>query len=402
MQPRHILVRYGELTLKGRNRSRFEKTIMNHIKRLLKPYKDLRIRYSYGRTLIELNGTAYEPIAQQLVKVFGLSSFSPVFRTNTELQSILQTAIQVMEGLPSVPDTFKVSVRRPYKEFPHDSQEMNQLVGGHVLRKFPLLKVDVRHPQVQLSVEIRQEETYVYSEVVRGVGGLPMGSSGKAMLMLSGGIDSPVAGWMAMKRGIRVEAVHFHSFPYTSERAKQKVVDLTAKLAEFAGEVKLHMVPFTDIQIGLRDEAQSNLLITLMRRAMFRITQRLAEKNEALAIVTGENLGQVASQTLPSLYAINKVVDMPVLRPLVTMEKDEIIRLAEKIDTYSLSILPYEDCCTLFVPKNPTTNPNMNALERSEQRLTWLEERIEQAVQNTESVWVKPGNTGDVDMDELL
>jgi thiamine biosynthesis protein ThiI len=221
------------------------------------------------------------------------------------------------------------------------------------------------------------------------------------MLMLSGGIDSPVAAWLAMKRGIVVEAVHFHSYPYTSERAKQKVVDLTSVLAQYAGgKMKLHLVPFTDIQIGLRDEARPNLLITLMRRAMFRITERLAEEREALAIVTGENLGQVASQTLSSLNAINKVVSMPVLRPLITMEKEEIIRLAERIGTYELSILPYEDCCTLFVPKNPSTNPNQRTLERTEQRLTWLAERIDAAVRNTESIWIASEERSEAD--ELL
>jgi thiamine biosynthesis protein ThiI len=218
--------------------------------------------------------------------------------------------------------------------------------------------------------------------------------------MLSGGIDSPVAGWLAMKRGIVVEAVHFHSYPYTSERAKQKVIDLTSVLAQYAGTIKLHLVPFTDIQIGLRDQARPNLLITLMRRAMFRITERLAEENDALAIVTGENLGQVASQTLSSLNAINKVVTMPVLRPLITMEKEGIIRMAERIGTYELSILPYEDCCTLFVPKNPATKPNQIALERTERRLTWLAERIDAAVRNTETMVIGPDER--TAADELL
>lgn len=404
MQPEHILLRFGELTLKGRNRRRFEQTIIQHIKRLLKGFEQAKIQHSYGRALIVLNGHSYDEVAAQLLKVFGLSSFSPVYQAATELESIQQVALTAMANLPKAPETFKVTVKRPYKVFPYDSQQMNQLVGGHVLHHNPSLRVDVHKPEVQLFVEIRKEVSYVYSEVVRGVGGLPMGSSGKAMLMLSGGIDSPVAGWMAMKRGIRVEAVHFHSYPYTSDRAKQKVIDLTAKLAAYAGEIKLHLVPFTNIQIGLRDEAPENLLITMMRRAMFRITERLAERNEALAIVTGENLGQVASQTLPSLHAINQVTQLPILRPLITMEKDEIIRQAERIDTYELSILPYEDCCTLFVPKNPSTNPNMNVIARTEQKLDWLAARIDQAVEATESIWVK--KDGPVQsksaMDELL
>jgi thiamine biosynthesis protein ThiI len=400
MQPQHVLVRFGELTLKGRNRNRFEQMVMRHIRQALDGFDNVAVHHTHGRALIDLNGTDFAPVAEQLGKVFGLSSYSPVYRAETELDAIRDTALEAMQSLPKPPGTFKVQVKRAFKEFPHDSREMNHLVGSHVLKNCPGLKVDVHNPEVTLYIDIRKEETYVYSEVIRGVGGLPLGSGGKAMLMLSGGIDSPVAGWLAMKRGIVVEAVHFHSYPYTSERAKQKVIDLTSVLAQYAGTIKLHLVPFTDIQIGLRDQARPNLLITLMRRAMFRITERLAEENDALAIVTGENLGQVASQTLSSLNAINKVVTMPVLRPLITMEKEGIIRMAERIGTYELSILPYEDCCTLFVPKNPATKPNQIALERTERRLTWLAERIDAAVRNTETMVIGPDER--TAADELL
>ena len=402
MHPQYVLVRYGEVTLKGRNRNQFEQMIASHIRRKLKPFKEVEIHPTYGRTLIGLNGTDFNQVARELVKVFGISSFSPVYRAASELEAIRAAAVEAMSSLSAKPETFKVSVRRVDKSFPHDSQEMNHLIGSHVLRHFPDIKVDVHRPDVQLSVEIRPEETYVYSDVIKGAGGLPLGSGGKAMLMLSGGIDSPVAGWLTMKRGVTIEAVHFHSYPYTSDRAKQKVIDLTARLADYAGRIRLHLVPFTDIQIGLRDGTRSNMLITLMRRTMFRITERLAEQSGALAIVTGENLGQVASQTLSSLNAINKVVSMPVLRPLITMEKEEIIRLAEQIHTYELSILPYEDCCTLFVPKNPSTNPNQHVLERLERGLPWLDERIEEAVKNTESVWIDVHGTEKNEMDEWL
>lgn len=402
MVPEHILVRFGELTLKGKNRHRFEKAIVKHIRSILQPFASIQVHHVYGRALIDLNGHTYHDVASQLVKVFGLSSFSPVYRAKSDLQAIRETALVAMRSLPQTPSTFKVSVKRAFKTFPHNSQEMNHLVGGFVLAHFPDLTVNVHDPEITLFVEIREEETYVYSEVVRGVGGLPLGISGKGMLMLSGGIDSPVAGWMAMKRGIRIEAVHFHSYPYTSDRAKQKVIDLTGKLAAYAGEIKLHLVPFTDIQISLKEQVRPNLLIIFMRRAMFRITQQLAERNKAMAIITGENLGQVASQTMPSLLAINKVVDLPVLRPLITMEKDEIIRAAERIDTYETSILPYEDCCTLFVPKNPSTNPNVHILERMEQKLSWLDEKIRLAVEETETMWIKDNEPVDEEMKELL
>lgn len=383
-----ILLRFGELTLKGRNRHRFEQAILTHIERILHPFSGTRIVRTSGRVLIELNGAPYEEVALCLHKVFGLSSFSPVTKTALELEAMQQEALRTMQSIEPAPETFKVTVRRAYKSFPYDSQQLNHLIASYVLRRMKQLKVNVRQPEAVLQVEVREEGAYVYSQVEKGLGGFPAGTSGKAMLMLSGGIDSPVAGWLAMKRGLRLEAVHFHSYPYTSERAKQKVLDLAAKLADYAGEVKVHLVHFTDIQTRLRTEGKEHLLITLMRRAMMRITERLAQKHDAAAIVTGENLGQVASQTLPSLNAIGQVVNMPVLRPLITMDKDEIIRIAEQIDTYSTSILPYEDCCTIFVPKNPATNPNLKVIAKIEEHLPWLQEAIDDAVKSVETLQI--------------
>jgi thiamine biosynthesis protein ThiI len=381
--------------------------MLDHIQSLLAPHPRAEIRRTSGRVLIELNGEPYEEVKEKLGRVFGLSSFSPVMRARLDLDSIRQTALEAVRAMDPPPRTFKVQVRRPNKSFPYDSPRLNHLVASYILPRCPELRVDVHNPDAVLQVEVRDEEAYVFSQVVRGLGGFPLGTSGKAMLMLSGGIDSPVAGWMAMRRGVLLEAVHFHSFPYTSERAKQKVIDLCGKLAEYAGEIRLHLVHFTDIQTRLRQEANENLLITLMRRAMMRITERLAHRHRALGIVTGENLGQVASQTLPSLHAIGSVTTLPIIRPLITMDKEEIIRVAEQIETYEISILPYEDCCTLFVPKHPSTNPNMQVILQLEERMSWLEDYLKEAVEKTETMIItsspETNRTSSADpMEELL
>ena len=389
-----ILIRYGELTLKGKNRSHFEKTVVDHIRRALQPYPAAALIRTHGRLFVELNGEPYEPIAERLGKIFGLSSFSPVVRAEADLAAMRAAALRAMKDIQPSPATFKVNVRRADKRFPYDSRELNHLIASHVLRHMDGLKVDVHDPEVELRVEVREEGAYIFSEVVRGLGGFPLGTSGKAMLMLSGGIDSPVAGWMAMRRGIRLEAVHFHSYPFTSERAKQKVIDLAYKLAEYADEIRLHLVPFTDIQTRLKQECPDHLLITLMRRAMVRITEKLAEKHRALAIVTGENLGQVASQTLASLNVIGRAARLPILQPLIAMDKDDIIRMAEKIGTFDISILPYEDCCTIFVPKHPSTNPNLRVVERFEQRCSWLEEAMQAAADAAEVMTLQEGGAG--------
>lgn len=386
-----ILLRFGELMLKGRNRNRFENQMVQQIKRVLKPLSRAVVRTeSYGRMYVELNGEAHADVEKELAKVFGLHSFSRAIKTAPDLEEIRTAARIVMDRLDRIPETFRVTVRRVNKQFPHDTFEMHNLLGGYLLDQYEGLKVDVHEPQVNLHVEIRHQEAFVYVGTLPGPGGFPLGSNGKAMLMLSGGIDSPVAGWYAMKRGLRVEAVHFHSYPYTSERAKQKVIDLTKVLAGYAGSIMIHMVPFTEIQTRLKESCRENLLITMMRRAMFRITEQLAEQREALAIVTGESLGQVASQTLSSMNVIGRAATLPVLRPLITMDKLEIIAVSEKIETYPISILPYEDCCTLFMPKSPSTNPSLKVVEYSEKAMDWLPELIREAVEKTETMWVKP------------
>ncbi|RKN86937.1 tRNA uracil 4-sulfurtransferase ThiI [Paenibacillus ginsengarvi] len=393
-----ILLRFGEIMLKGRNRARFENQIVQQIKRVLKPLAKAELhKESHGRMYVELNGESYEEAQQALSKVFGLLSISPAIKVAPELAALQEAALVEMNRYPEKPKTFKVSVRRVNKQFPHDTYEMHDLLGGHILQHVDGLKVDVKHPELELHVEIRNRDSFVYSKKVAGPGGFPLGSNGKAMLMLSGGIDSPVAGYLAMKRGLRIEAVHFHSYPYTSERAKQKVIDLTRVLADYAGSIHLHLVPFTEIQTKLKESCRDNLIITLMRRAMYRITEQLAEKRDALAIVTGESLGQVASQTLSNMNVIGRAAEIPVLRPLVTMDKLEIIPIAETIRTFPISILPYEDCCTLFVPKSPSTNPSLKVVERQEAWMEWLPEAIREAVEKTEIMLIKPEEKSEED-----
>lgn len=391
-----LLLRFGELNLKGKNRSRFEKTVIQHFRRLTAPYKNLKLTTEYGRVYVHLNGEPYEQVTESLTRIFGLDSYSPVLSAPLELEAIREAGLRLMQQFVKQPRTFKVSVKRVNKSFPHDTMEMNTLVGGYILRAMPGLEVDVRNPEAELRIELREDRALLFTEVIAGAGGFPLGTNGKAVLMLSGGIDSPVAGWLAMRKGLEIEAVHFHSYPYTSERAKQKVMDLAAKLSVYSGQIKLHLVPFTRLQTKLREEYNENLMITLMRRMMFRITEKLAEKHGATAIVTGESLGQVASQTLPSLRAIGHVVQLPILQPLIATDKQDIIRLAQSIDTYELSILPYEDCCTIFLPPSPSTNPNLQVLQSIEAGFTWLDELLADTVDKVETVIITPESKQEV------
>lgn len=387
-----LLLRFGEIILKGRNRSRFEKVAHKHVKALLHPFPRAEIIKEYGRIYIALNGEPLEPIVAAMKNVFGVTSISPIRVTPSRLEDIIPNAVNFVKELGVAPGTrFKVSARRVWKPFPHSTHEMNKLVSGPILNACPELKVDVHDPELELRVEIREQGTYLFSEVIPGAGGFPLGTNGKAMLLLSGGIDSPVAGWSALRRGLEIECVHFHSYPFTSKKAEQKVIDLATVLAGFAGSIKMHLVPFTEIQTTLAQSGQENLIITLMRRSMLRIATKLAERNGALALVTGDSLGQVASQTLSSMNAIGRVTDLPLLRPLVMTDKVDIIAMAQQIGTYDLSILPYEDCCTLFVPKSPATNPNLHVLESVEHSLKDLDQMIAKAVEDTETIVIRPG-----------
>jgi len=389
-----LLLRFGEFMLKGKNRARFEKTIITQVRSLLKPYPGASLRKEFGRLYVDLGGESHIELIAVLKRVFGVTSISPVKVTPSETDHIVETAVAFMDERESEfkdGTTFKVNARRVWKEFPNSSHEMNHLVGSPILRKFQQLSVDVRQPDIELRVEIRDQGTYIFSEVIPAVGGFPLGTNGKAMLLLSGGIDSPVAAWSSMRRGLEVECVHFYSYPFTSQRAKEKVIDLARALADHAGTIKLHLVPFTEIQTAFTQLGQDNLIITLMRRSMLRIATKLAERERALALITGDSLGQVASQTLPSMNVIGRATDLPLLRPLVMMDKQEIITLSKQIGTYDISILPYEDCCTLFVPKSPTTNPNLRIVDKIEATMNQLPEWVEQAVEKTETITLHAG-----------
>ncbi|GBF75446.1 tRNA 4-thiouridine(8) synthase ThiI [Paenibacillus sp. 598K] len=386
-----LILRFGEFTLKGKNRSRFEKRMMEHVSQAVKGFPNLEARCVFGRIYVVLNGQAHEEVIERLRDVFGIVSISPALSTQPELEAIREAGATVIAAQRTKEQTFKTSVRRVWKAFPHTSQEMNHLVGGYVLRLHPQLKVDVHSPDLELRVEIQQEAALVYCETIRTAGGFPYGTNGKAMLLLSGGIDSPVAGWHAMRRGLEVEAVHFYSYPYTSEQARDKVIALASRLSGFAGgRLRLHLVPFTELQTSFAQMKQDPLIITMMRRAMLRISDQLARQHGALAIVTGDSLGQVASQTLGSMHVIGQVTTLPLLRPLVMMDKQEIIDRAQAIGTYDVSILPYEDCCTLFVPRSPSTNPNLRVVEKVESFVTDYDRLVEEAVAATETMVLTP------------
>jgi len=386
-----LMLRFGEFMLKGRNRKRFEKSVLNHVKAMLVPYPKVVLTKEFGRIYLELNGEPARELLLALKNVFGIASISPVKVSKSELEDILEVSARFLAVIAPLPGTtFKVNARRVWKEFPHGSIDLNKLVATPLLQGYPGLIVDVNTPQLELRVEVREKYTYIFCENISAVGGFPLGTNGKALLLLSGGIDSPVAAWSSMRRGLEVECVHFYSYPYTSELARQKVIDLTRVLSRYAGSIKLHLVPFTEVQTSFTGIGQDNLIITLMRRAMLKIATSLAEQAGALALVTGDSLGQVASQTLPSMNVIGRATELPLLRPLVMMDKSEIIELSQNIGTYDLSILPYEDCCTLFVPNSPTTNPNLRIVEKIEATLPNYAELLAAAVASTETLEITP------------
>lgn len=324
------------------------------------------ISRTYGRIYVTMDGEAEEAL-RRLSYVFGLVAVSPTESAVLELEAIKAAAVRNMQGAVAEGyTTFKVETRRPNKAFPIKSPEVSREVGAEILRQVPGLTVDVHSPQVTLRVELREEQAYIYWRELSGPGGLPLGVSGRSVLLLSGGIDSPVAGWMAMSRGLEIVPVYFHSFPFTSDRAKEKVVDLCRVLARYSGLVKLYVIPFTKIQTALRAGGSEELQTIFLRRMMMRLAGRVAEKEGAGALITGESLGQVASQTLPSLAATEAVVDVPVLRPLIGLSKEEIIQRARELGTYSISIRPYDDCCTVFVPRHPETHPDRQVVAEKE------------------------------------
>ncbi len=435
-----FLIKYGEIGIKGKNRYLFEDALIRQMRYALKDVDGtFDIHKSQGRIYVECEGEYdYEETVASLKRVFGIVGICPVVhvedqgfeqlkkdvvdymdqmypdknttfkvearrgkksypKNSMEINCDLGEAIQLKKDVvdymdqmyPDKNTTFKVEARRGKKSYPKNSMEINCDLGEAILEAFPEIKVDVHKPEIKLNIEIR-EQIYIYSEIIPGPGGMPVGTNGKAMLLLSGGIDSPVAGYMISKRGVGLEATYFHAPPYTSERAKQKVIDLAKLVAKYSGPIKLHIVNFTDIQLYIYDKCPHDELTIIMRRYMMKIAEHFAKESGCLGLITGESIGQVASQTMQSLAATNDVCTLPVYRPVIGFDKQEIVEIAEKIDTYETSILPFEDCCTIFVAKHPVTKPNINVIRRSEENLAEkIDELFEAAVNTVETIVVK-------------
>lgn len=387
MQFDHLLVRYGELTLKGTNRKMFVNQLKDNVKRALIPLRGYHVKGKRDRMYIELSPEAdINEIIHRLSKVYGIKSISPVIKIDKNEEKINQSAIQLSHDFEKG-STFKVDVKRVDKSFRLDTYELQRQVGGAILKENNNITVNVKNPDYEIKIEVRMDAIYIYEKVIAGAGGLPVGTGGKTLLMLSGGIDSPVAGIEVMKRGVTVEAIHFHSPPFTSEKAKDKVIELTRILAERVGPIKLHLVPFTEIQKQINKVVHPRYTMTSTRRMMMRISDKVVHQINANAIVNGENLGQVASQTLKSMYAINHVTATPVLRPLLTLDKEDIIKKAKELGTFETSIQPYEDCCTIFTPKNPVTEPDFDKVVKYESVFNF-DEMIENAVENIETLTI--------------
>lgn len=388
-----FLIKYGEIGIKGKNRHLFEDALMKQIRHALKHVEGkFFVRKEQGRIFVEAESAFdYDEVIEALQRVFGIVGICPMVQAADEgFDKLAETVNDYLRKVYGDREmSFKVNARRAKKSYPRTSMEINADLGERILAAFPNMKVDVHKPDVMLDVEIR-DQIYIYSQIIPGPGGMPVGTNGKAMLLLSGGIDSPVAGYMIAKRGVKIDAVYFHAPPYTSERAKQKVVDLAHLVARYSGPINLHVVNFTDIQLYIYEACPHEELTIIMRRYMMRIAEHFAKETGCLGLITGESIGQVASQTMQSLAATNAVCTMPVFRPVIGFDKQEIVDIAEKIDTYETSIQPFEDCCTIFVAKHPVTKPNINIIRRSE---THLEERIDElvqtAIETTETIWVE-------------
>ena len=387
-----FLIKYGEIGIKGKNRYMFEDALVRQIRFALRGVDgNFLVHKCHGRVYVDCEGEYdYEETVESLKRVFGIVGICPVVRVAVaEIGQLRKDVVSYMEQMyPDKNLTFKVEARRANKRYPMNSMEINCELGEAILDAFPETKVDVHNPDVKLNVEIR-EEVYIYSETIPGPGGMPVGTNGSAMLLLSGGIDSPVAGYMIAKRGVEIEAVYFHAPPYTSERAKEKVVDLARLVSKYAGPIKLHVVNFTDIQLYIYEKCPHEELTIIMRRYMMRIAEQFAVKDGCLGLITGESIGQVASQTMQSLAATNAVCTLPVYRPLIGFDKREIVEISEKIDTYEVSIQPFEDCCTIFVAKHPVTKPSVERMEKSEQNLAEkIDELVKTAVDTAEIIMV--------------
>lgn len=388
-----FLIKYAEIGVKGKNKYLFEEALAQQVKYALKRCEgEFKVTRTEGRIYVHaLSEFDYDEAVDNLKTVFGVSAICPVVAVSDEgFDELAKTVVDYVDKVyPDKNMTFKVQARRARKNYPLNSMELNMELGAAILDAYPEMKVDVHSPQMRLYVEIR-ERIYIYSIEIPGPGGMPVGSNGKAMLLLSGGIDSPVAGYMIAKRGVKIDAVYFHAPPYTSDRAKQKVIDLAKLVSRYSGPIYLHIINFTDIQLYIYEKCPHEELTIIMRRYMMKIAEQIAKENECLGLITGESIGQVASQTVQSLAVTNEVCTLPVFRPLIGFDKMEIVEVSERIGTYETSILPYEDCCTIFVAKHPVTKPNLNVIKRHEQNLAeGIDGLVKKALDTDEVVVVK-------------
>ena len=382
-----LLIKYGEIALRGKNRSIYEKKLINIIRKNLSQEDGYVIRKEQGRFILDREGKEvdYDRIIPKIVTILGIIEVCPCIMTEDQsIENLKKISLEYMNHFYGEKSyTFKIETKRSDKRYPLTSREVSYEIGGHIFNSMEHMSVNVKNPEVLLMVELRTC-AYIYSSSFKGHGGLPVGSSGNGMLLLSGGIDSPVAGFMMAKRGVAIEAIYFHSPPYTSERAKDKVKDIAERLSVFTGELKLNVLPFTDLQIYLLENVPHEKLTILIKRVMLKIAELVALKNNSQCLITGDSVGQVASQTLQSIHAVSSAVKLPVIRPLSGMNKQEIIDIAKDIETFDISIRPYEDCCTIFVADHPETRPKTDVIERMERKLSLLDEKIEQAISKIE------------------
>lgn len=382
---RIILIKYGELSTKKANRNFFINTLYNNVKNKLINY-DVKISKDRARMYIEFRDNELEDIKSIIDRVFGIHMYHIAYIVNTNIDDISNKVVEILKN--ETFSTFKVETKRSYKSFPQDSMEISRKLGGVVLKNIDNVSVDVHNPDILVQVEVRENHSYIYLNNYTGAGGYPVGTQPKGMLMLSGGIDSPVAGYLAMKRGIQLEAVYFEAIPHTSLEARNKVLELTKKLAAYTNYINLHVVNFTPIQEAIYKNCRSDYCITIMRRMMYRIMEKIVKSHKGYVIINGESVGQVASQTLTSMAVINSVTNVPVIRPVACFDKLEIIDIARKIDTYETSILPYEDCCTVFVPKHPAINPKLDVAIREEEKFDY-QTMIDEAVDTINTIKVR-------------
>ena len=386
-----ILCKYGEIILKGANKAHFEALLLREIKRRAKHIGNYSVRYAQSTVFIEPEGSeaidAFDDMYAQIKKVFGFASVTRAAACEKTLDAILKTCAEYLPNKLDCAKTFKCEAKRSDKAFPLKSPELAAEAGGAILEALPGLKVKMDDPDVTVRIEVREKEAYIHAGQDRGAGGIPIGSSGRALLLLSGGIDSPVAGYMMARRGMKISAVHFESPPYTSERARQKVEKLARLVSRYSGKMTVFVVQFTDIQEHIRRECKEDLFTLIMRRFMMRIAERIAERGGCKAIVTGENLGQVASQTMEAMACTQAVTDLPVLQPLIGMDKEDIIRISRKIGTFETSILPYEDCCTVFTPRHPKTKPHVEDVAAAESVMD-VEGLVNEALEGIERIWI--------------